>query len=263
LGRLICPLVFEATHTKEKIMKLQHIELNKLKVSAANVRKHGAKDVDDLIASIRSLGVIQPLLVRPNCDGFEVIAEQRRLLACQALEQETGKADPVPCAILETDDDAAAIEASLAENIARLPMDEIDQYKAFAALQAQGRSVADIAGQFGVTELLVKKRLAIANLITPVLNAYRKGSIDAQTIRHLTMASKAQQKAWFKLFRDPQQHAPTGHRLKAWLFGGAEIPVSSRCSRSRTTTAASSPICSGTSGTSMMRKSSGSCRRKP
>jgi ParB family transcriptional regulator, chromosome partitioning protein len=208
-------------------MKLQHIELSKLKLSPINVRKHGGKDVDDLVASIRSLGVIQPLLVRPNCDGFEVIAGQRRLLACQALAQETGKADPVPCAVLESGDDAVAIEASLAENVARLPMDEIDQYEAFAALRAKDRSIADIAGQFGVTELLVKRRLAIAELIDPILNAYRKGDIDAETLRQLTMATKTQQKAWFKLFRDPKQHAPTGKRLKAWLFGGAEIPVSS------------------------------------
>ncbi len=208
-------------------MKLQHIDLSKLKLSSLNVRRHGGKDVDDLIASIRSLGVIQPLLVRPNCDGFEVIAGQRRLLACQALEAETGKAEAVPCAVLESGDDAAAIEASLAENVARLPMDEIDQYEAFAALKKQGRTVADIAAQFGVTELLVRRRLAIAGLIAPVLAAYRRGDIDASTIRQLTMASKAQQKAWMKLFRDQDQYAPTGHRLKAWLFGGAEIPVAS------------------------------------
>jgi ParB family chromosome partitioning protein len=209
-------------------MKLQHIELSKLKLSSLNVRKHGAmEDLDELIASIRSLGVIQPLLVRPNCDGFEVIAGQRRLLACQAIENETGKAEPVPCAVLETGDDALVVEASLAENIARLPMDEIDQYEAFAALKKQGRSIADIAAQFGVTELLVKRRLAIAGLIPPILNAYRKGDIDVPTIRQLTMASKTQQKAWFKRFRDPEDYAPTGHRLKAWLFGGAEIPVAS------------------------------------
>lgn len=106
-------------------------------------------------------------------------------------------------------------------------MDEIDQYEAFAALKEQGRSIAEIAGQFGVTELLVTRRLAIAELIDPILNAYRKGDIDPETLRQLTMATKAQQKAWFKLFRDPKQHAPTGKRLKAWLFGGAEIPVSS------------------------------------
>lgn len=62
-------------------MKLQHIELSELKVSPVNVRKRGAgEDLGELIASIRSLGVIQPLLVRPNCEGYEVIAGQRRLL---------------------------------------------------------------------------------------------------------------------------------------------------------------------------------------
>lgn len=208
-------------------MKLQHIELSKLKLSPVNVRRHGGKDVKDLVPSIRSLGVIQPLLVRPNCEDFEVVAGQRRLLACNLIAEEDGTCDPVPCAILDTDDDAAAIEASLAENVARLPMDEIDQYEAFAALKAQGRTIADIASQFGVTELLVKKRLSIAGLIGPILTAYRKEEISVATIRHLTMATKAQQKAWYKLFRDPEAEEPTGRWLKAWLFGGAEIPVSS------------------------------------
>jgi len=208
-------------------MKLQHIELNQLKVSPVNVRKRGAEeDLGELIASIRSLGVIQPLLVRPNCEGFEVIAGQCRLLACQALQAETADVGPLPCAVLENGDDATALEASLAENVARLPMDEIDQYEAFAALITQGRSIADIAGQFGVTELLVKRRLAIASLIPQVLKAYREGSIEAETIQQLTMATPKHQKAWFKLFRDPEEYAPTGRRLKAWLFG-AEIPVSS------------------------------------
>ena len=191
------------------------------------MRKHGGRDVSDLVASIRSLGVIQPLLVRPNCEGFEVVAGQRRLLACQALEQETGKAEPVPCAILDTGDDAAAIEASLAENIARLPMDELDQYEAFSALKAGGQSVDDIAAHFGITERLVKQRLAIANLYDPILNAYRNDELDAPTLRALTMATKTRQKAWFKLFRDPENEAPTGRWLKAWLFGGSEIPISS------------------------------------
>ncbi|SFV18974.1 ParB/RepB/Spo0J family partition protein [Bradyrhizobium arachidis] len=141
-------------------MQLQHIDLSQLKISPVNVRKHGAQeDLGELIASIRSLGVIQPLLVRPNCEGYEVIAGQRRLLAYQALQAEAEGAVQVPCAILETGDDAIALEASLAENVARLPMDELDQYEAFAALTVQGRSVAEIANQFGVTELLVKRRL--------------------------------------------------------------------------------------------------------
>jgi ParB family chromosome partitioning protein len=218
---------FSTQQHGEKTMKLQHIELLQLKISPHNVRKRGAEDdLGELIASIRSLGVIQPLLVRPDCGGYEVIAGQRRFLACQALQAENTETIQVPCALLENADDAVAIEASLAENVARLPMDEIDQYEAFAALTGQGRSIADIASQFGVTELLVKRRLAIAALIPPVLKAYREGSIQPETIQQLTMATPKQQKAWFKLFRDPKEYAPTGRRLKAWLFG-AEIPVSS------------------------------------
>ncbi len=207
-------------------MELQHINLTDLKPASINVRKKGGKDVGDLIPSIRNLGVLQPLLVRPNYStedgGFEVVAGQRRYHALAALVDE-GVADPVPCIVMKDGDDAKAIEASLTENIARLPMDEIDQYKAFAALVKTDASVEDIASQFGVTERLVTQRLAIANLIEPILTAYRKDEIDPQTVRILTMATKSQQKKWMKLFKSEDELAPQGYRLKCWLFGGAEI----------------------------------------
>lgn len=206
-------------------MKLEHIMLDQLKPSPLNVRKKGGKDVGDLIASIRSLGLLQPLLVRPNCEGFDIIAGQRRYNALAALAQEGG-AEPVACIVMEDGDDAKAIEASLAENIARLPMDEIDQYKAFAALRDEGVVVADIAARFGVTERLVEQRLAIAGIITPILNAYRKEEINAATLRVLTMATPRQQKAWWTLFKSEDAYAPTGRALKEWLFGGSEVPVS-------------------------------------
>jgi ParB family chromosome partitioning protein len=206
-------------------MELKHIEIGNLKATNVNVRKVRGKDVADLVPSIRSLGIIQPLLVRPNCEGYEIVAGQRRYNALLTLAEEGATIEPVPCIVMEDGDDAKAIEASLAENVARLPMDEIDQYKAFAALSKQGRSVEDIAIDFGVTERLVKQRLAIANLIAPILNAYRKEEIDAATVRALTLATKRQQKAWWDLFTDENQRAPLGRALKSWLFGGADIPV--------------------------------------
>ncbi len=60
-------------------MKLTHIPLENLKISPLNVRKNGVVDGDDLVPSIKAHGVIQPLLVRQNCDGYDVIAGQRRL----------------------------------------------------------------------------------------------------------------------------------------------------------------------------------------
>lgn len=205
-------------------MKLTHLDLDQLKPATVNVRKRGGKQVDDLLPSIRSVGLLQPLLVRPNCKGFEIVAGQRRYHALVKLAEED-IADPVPCIVMEDGDDAKAIEASLAENIARLPMDEIDQYKAFAALAKQGSGVEDIASQFGVTPRLVQQRLAIANLIDPILNAYRREEIGAETIRILTMATKRQQKAWWDLFKDEDSYAPQGNALRSWLFGGADIPV--------------------------------------
>ena len=54
---------------------------------------------------------------------------------------------------------------------------------------------------------------------------FRAEEIDATTVKHLTLASKAQQKAWAVLFEDADADAPRGNQLKAWLFGGASISV--------------------------------------
>ena len=210
-------------------MKLQHIKIDDLKTTAINVRKKGGKDIGDLLPSIRSLGLLQPLLVRPNCEGYEIVAGQRRYHALIKIaeESETDTANElVPCIVMAEGDDAKAIEASLAENVARLPMDEIDQYKAFAALIKQGKSASDIASLFGITERLVEQRLAIANLINPILTLYRKDDIRGETLRVLTLASKRQQKAWLVLFKSEDEYAPQGRALKSWLFGGANIPTS-------------------------------------
>ncbi|WP_299624307.1 ParB/RepB/Spo0J family partition protein [uncultured Tateyamaria sp.] len=205
-------------------MTLQHINIEDLSVSPLNVRKYGAKDCADLVTSIRALGVLQPLLVRQSVDGFEVIAGQRRLNACRIIAED-GDIDPLPCLVMAEGDDAKAIEASLAENIERLPMDEVDQYKAFAKLIKEGREPADIATTFGITERMVSQRLALGRLHAPILTAYRKGDIHARDIRILTMATMKQQKAWWALVKDDEAYVPTGHRLKGWLFGGAHIPV--------------------------------------
>lgn len=207
-------------------MKLAHIDFARLRASDLNVRKRGHKDVADLMPSIRALGILQPLLVRPDCESFEIIAGRRRYNALALLRQNEKFAETVPCMIMEEGDDARAIEASLTENIARLPMDEIDQYKAFAALVVKGMSAEDIAAHFGISERAVNQRLAIANLIDPILNAYRREEIDVSTLRTLTMATRKQQNAWWKLFKSEDEYAPTGRNLKAWLLGGAQVRVS-------------------------------------
>jgi ParB family chromosome partitioning protein len=207
-------------------MQLQHIELGKLKVAAVNMRhSKQAPDVSDILPSVKARGVLVPLLVRPNGNGedFEIVAGRRRYFAAKAVAEEAGAVEPLPCAVMEPGDDAAALEASLIENLARLDPDEMSQYETFVRLTKAGKSVADIAATFGITEVMVKRRLALGNLLPKIREAYRSEDIDAETIRHLTLATKAQQREWLKLFEDPEAYAPRAWQLKQWLFGGSEI----------------------------------------
>jgi ParB family chromosome partitioning protein len=72
----------------------------------------------------------------------------------------------------------------------------------------------------------VKRTLALGNLLPRIRHLYRDEKIDAATVRHLTLASKVQQRDWLALFDGEDTHAPVGQQLKAWLFGGASIPTS-------------------------------------
>ena len=207
-------------------MQLGHVEFSKLSISALNMR-HGKKapDVSDILPSIRARGILVPLLVRQNGnpDTFEVVAGRRRYYSAQIILDEHGEIEPLPCAFMQPGDDAAALEASLIENIARLDPDEVAQWETFARLIKEGRTIPDISVTFGITERMVKQRLALGNLLPKIREAYRKEEVDAETIRYLTLASKAQQKEWLALFEDPGEHVPTGHQLKGWLFGGQSI----------------------------------------
>ena len=209
-------------------MRLEHIELERLSVSPANMRaKQKAPDTANILPSVRARGVLVPLLVRPNGDpdSFEVVAGRRRFFAAKAVAEERGEADPLPCAVMEAGDDAAALEASLIENFARLDPDEVTQWETFARLVKEGRSIEEIAATFGITERLVRRVLALGNLLPRVRALYRQELIDAATVRHLTLATKAQQRDWLALYDSTDSYAPTGHRLKEWLFGGQPIPT--------------------------------------
>jgi ParB family chromosome partitioning protein len=208
-------------------MDLMHIPLCELSIAKANVR-HGVKKADyaDLIPSVRQRGILQPLLVRKNGKGYEIVAGRRRYLAAVSLEKEGIEIEAIPCAVMAKGDDAAAVEASLIENTARLPMDEMDQFEAFQRLLKEGRTIEEIADTFGVTEIMVKRRLAIASLAPKIRQAYRAEEIDGETLRALTLASKQLQKDWLALFEDPEQQAPRGSYLKRWLLGGCQIPTS-------------------------------------
>lgn len=232
-------------------MKLQFIELDKLSVSNANMRHaRKAPDVSDILPSVRARGVLQPVLVRPvpqgETDGdgrpqrFEIVAGARRFHAATLVAREStkeagkdkgsqlpsqGEPPVLPCAVLDEVDDAAAVEASLIENVARLDPGELARWECFTRLVREGRKIADIAATFALPELAVRRALALGNLLPRIRELYRAEKIDAVTMRHLTLATKARQKAWIALFEDPDANAPLGWQVKGWVLGGPSIPA--------------------------------------
>ena len=207
-------------------MELKHIELSQLSVSSANMRGVTKKpDLTNILPSVRARGILVPLIVRPGATegDYEIVAGKRRYYSALTVAEEQDDIDPLPCAVMEAGDDAAALEASLIENIARLDPDEINRCESFTRLVREGRTVEDIGLTFGLTSLQVKRTLAIGNLSPRIRNFYRAEKIDVVTMRHLTLATKTQQRDWLALVDCPEKHAPTGTSLKAWLFGGSAI----------------------------------------
>lgn len=207
-------------------MELKHIDIACLSVSPVNMRGgRKAPDLTNILPSVRARGVIVPLIVRQNGapDGYEIVAGKRRYHAALAVAEESGSIDPLPCAVMEAGDDAAALEASLIENIARIDPDEMTQCETFTRLVRHGRGVEDISLTFGLTPLQVKRTLALGNLMPRIRNLYRAERIDAVTVRHLTLATKGQQRDWLALLDSENDHAPMGQNLKSWLMGGVAI----------------------------------------
>jgi len=205
-------------------MELKHIPIEQLHISKLNMR-YGRKnpDVSDILPSIREKGIIYPLIVRPEEDGFGVVAGGRRYRCGEIIQKETGSFAAPHCYVMAEDDDAEAVEISLIENFARRDPDPFSEYETFAKLVKCGRTTDGIAATFGVTPQTVKQRLALANLLPKIKDAYRADEIDDETIQYLTMATKAQQKEWLALFESDDGNAPFGRGLKQWLFGGQSI----------------------------------------
>lgn len=181
------------------VPSIQNIPLAKLQPSPRNVRKTGGQSTGDLVASIRSQGLLQPLVVRPAGDVFEVDAGGRRLRALKQIAAEDNLDDAefkIPCTVLEPDESA---EASLAENTIREAMHPADQADAFAKLATDGMSPGDIAARFGLADRTVQQRLKLAKVAPEIVEAYRRGELDLEQVEAFAIGDdQAEQLKYFK-----------------------------------------------------------------
>lgn len=204
-------------HTKEMLL----IKIEDLVPSPYNVRRYLAGQVEELAALIASQGLLQNLIVTEQVVGrgkrqetkFGVVAGERRRRALALLQQRKELPDghEVLCELVSAE---RAMEISLAENSGREAMHPADEFEAFHALVQQGRGIEDVAARFGVSPLVVQRRLKLAALSPKLLVLYREDGINLDQLMALCLSSDhvAQERAWFE--SQPWDRAPAALRKR-------------------------------------------------
>src|ERR1700720_2196971 len=159
---------------KIKLSPSRDIHFNKLVLSQSNVRRVKAGvSIEQLAESIAQRTLLQSLSVRAVLDAegqetgmFQVPAGGRRYRALDLLvkQKRLAKTAPVPCIVSDVSTEITAEEDSLAENVHRVALHPLDQFRAFQTLREQGRSEEDIAAIFFVSVNVVKQRLRLAGV---------------------------------------------------------------------------------------------------
>ena len=129
----------------------------------------------ELAASIRSQGVLSPLLVRPLTEnGFEIVAGARRYRAAQIAEAVT-----VPVRIKQMGD-AEVLEAQLVENLIRAeihPMEEAEGFARLLALEEPKYSIEQIGARVGKSATFIASRLKLIELVPAAVDAFYANEI--------------------------------------------------------------------------------------
>jgi len=149
----------------------RNVSLSLLSESKTNPRRTFEETtLKELADSIRTQGVLSPLLVRPITEnGFEIIAGARRYRAAQIAEQAT-----VPVRIVNLSE-AEAVEMSIVENLQRKeihPMEEAQGFRALLDLEEPKYSIEQIGARVGKSPAFIAQRLKLTDLIPSTVNAF-------------------------------------------------------------------------------------------
>jgi ParB family chromosome partitioning protein len=193
---------------KIKLSSSRDIPFNKLVLAQSNVRRIKAGiSIEDLAEDIARRSLLQSLNVRPVLDAegqetgmFEVPAGGRRYRALELLvkQKRLAKTAPVPCIVTDAGSEITAEEDSLAENVHRVALHPLDQFRAFQTLREQRKSEEEIAAIFFVSVGVVKQRLRLAAVSPKLLDVYADDgmSLEQLTAFSVTADHARQEQVW-------------------------------------------------------------------
>lgn len=141
---------------------VEQIEMKMIRPSNFAVRDkfQESLEMESLMSSIKEHGLLQPILIRPKLNGFEIVAGQRRFHACKSLRWRY-----IACKIREMSD-KQAFEIMLTENIQRKSMDPVEEAEAFRkyVLDFGWGGVSELGRKIGKSEEYVSHRIQLLKL---------------------------------------------------------------------------------------------------
>ncbi len=197
LGRGLAALmgdVGEESASTERTRGQRRVPIEFLRANPRNPRRTFADaELDELAASIRQRGIIQPIVVRAvagKSDSFEIVAGERRWRAAQRA----GLHD-VPVVTIEASD-AQALEFAIIENVQRADLNAVEEAMGYQALIEEfSHSQDDVAKIVGKSRSHVANTLRLLKLSEPVKAFIRSGKLSAGHARTLIGQPNAEQLA--------------------------------------------------------------------
>ncbi|KPD21556.1 MULTISPECIES: ParB/RepB/Spo0J family partition protein [Idiomarina] len=171
--------------------ELQKLPIEQLKPGRYQPRKDMSPEaLEDLAASVKAQGIIQPIVVRPTAkDEYEIIAGERRWRAAQLA-----KLDMVPCLVKEVPDEAA-VAIALIENIQREDLNAMEEATALQRLLDEFQMThQDVAQAVGKSRTTVTNLLRLNNLEDGVKVLLERGDIELGHAK-LLLALQGEQQA--------------------------------------------------------------------
>ena len=141
---------------------VEHIEMKMVRPSQFSIRDKFAdqQEFESLTSSIKEHGLLQPILIRPYQNSFEIVAGHRRFHACKSLRWRH-----IACKIRELSD-KQAFEIQITENIQRKSMSALEEAEAFRKyVQDLGwGGVTELSRKIGKSEEYVSHRIQLLKL---------------------------------------------------------------------------------------------------
>jgi ParB family chromosome partitioning protein len=206
---------------------LVHISTDKIKPNPYQPRgKFDHDKMEELILSIKEKGIIQPVVVRPIGDEFELVAGERRFLAAQKLSMER-----IPALVMEKLSKEEMLELSLIENLQREDLNPIDEARGYKRLLEECRlSQKELSERIGKDRSSIANTLRLLNLPKPIQTSIANGELSEGHARPILSISN--EKEQISLSKHIINHGLSVRQTEELVYGKKEKSKKRRLKRS-------------------------------